>query len=173
MHGNRNGHQKIHCIVDTFVKKSFACDQCGKNYDTEHGLKIHRARMHKGCAKVGGCRCEICDRIFTSRDEFNRHVEETHMSITSRIPSDDDEIMEVAKPARKIVKGKRKLKIVLPADADDDEMKSPPLPPLPPRSTKMKVKKKSKVYTPYSIRTRLSRTHDDYDANANPFATRQ
>lgn len=75
---------------------AFKCDQCGKEFNTEHALKIHVGRIHGSNAKVvtkakvgrkgrrGGrprkaaFTCEICGRPFALAMHLARHMTAGH-----------------------------------------------------------------------------------------------
>jgi hypothetical protein len=64
------------------------CEKCGKEFGSEHGLKIHVGREHgrkpkakRGRKKVspaGGTTCKICGRSFKLPLHLGRHMAASH-----------------------------------------------------------------------------------------------
>ena len=64
------------------------CEKCGKEFGSEHGLKIHVGREHgskpkakrgrKKAAPAGGTTCKICGRSFKLPLHLGRHMAASH-----------------------------------------------------------------------------------------------
>jgi uncharacterized C2H2 Zn-finger protein len=64
------------------------CEQCGKEFKSEQGLKIHVGRQHGNKPKVkrgrrkttptGGVTCDVCGRTFRLPLHLGRHVSVAH-----------------------------------------------------------------------------------------------
>ena len=52
-----------------------SCDMCDKVFPTEHGLKLHKAKVHRSVMQFN---CDKCKEAFTSRSDFERHNESVH-----------------------------------------------------------------------------------------------
>ncbi|XP_070193635.1 uncharacterized protein [Littorina saxatilis] len=50
---------------------SHLCDQCGRAYITESGLRGHKKKVHMGCFRY---RCDKCDKGFLNKTTFSRHM---------------------------------------------------------------------------------------------------
>ncbi|XP_034827132.1 zinc finger protein 675-like isoform X1 [Maniola hyperantus] len=61
------------------IKSEFACSQCPEGFDSAYDLKIHSAIHVKG-SKL---KCVECDKEFTERTRFRRHIR-CHMASTRR-----------------------------------------------------------------------------------------
>lgn len=63
------------------------CEQCGREFNGEHALKIHVGRLHKSkskakrgrkTARAGKTTCAICGRTFKMPLHLGRHMAATH-----------------------------------------------------------------------------------------------
>ena len=62
------------------------CEQCGKQFGNEQGLKIHVGRQHGSKAKAkhgrkkvaAGVTCDLCDRTFRLPLHLGRHMSAAH-----------------------------------------------------------------------------------------------
>jgi hypothetical protein len=67
------------------------CEKCGKEFGSEHGLKIHVGREHgskpkakrgrKKAAPAGGTTCKICGRSFKLPLHLGRHMAASHKKV--------------------------------------------------------------------------------------------
>jgi hypothetical protein len=72
---------------------SAKCEQCGKEFKSEHALKIHTGRLHggkpaakrgrkaaapKAAPRAGGNICEVCGRSFGLPMHLARHMSAAH-----------------------------------------------------------------------------------------------
>jgi hypothetical protein len=70
------------------------CEQCGREFGSEHGLKIHAGREHAGKAKAApkpkkaaaGVTCTICGRPFKLPMHLARHMAAAHKAAKKRAP---------------------------------------------------------------------------------------
>lgn len=63
-------HMKLHQVI-----KPFTCNICGKVCRTESRLNIHQARHANDGEK---CKCDICERTFSSRSALKKHKLRIH-----------------------------------------------------------------------------------------------
>ncbi|XP_045768570.1 zinc finger protein 2-like [Maniola jurtina] len=66
-------------VCSATIKSEFACSQCTEGFDSEHDLKLHSAIHVKGSP----WKCVECDKEFTDRSRFRRHIR-IHMASTRR-----------------------------------------------------------------------------------------
>lgn len=64
-------------------EEEFECEDCGKTFSTEQGLKVHRSRAHEEEEKEEveeeeGYICEKCDREFDTKRGLSIHESQTH-----------------------------------------------------------------------------------------------
>ena len=59
--------------------KENICDSCENVFPTEHGLKVHRTRIHPIDMKLN---CERCEKRFTTRNDLDKH-QTVHENISS------------------------------------------------------------------------------------------
>ena len=55
----------------------FSCDDCGKQYRSEQGLKTHKDIVHESDAPLQ-LPCSDCDAVFTNQSNLNRHKRSVH-----------------------------------------------------------------------------------------------
>ncbi|KAG0730406.1 Zinc finger protein 62 [Chionoecetes opilio] len=75
---NLETHMKLHQVI-----KPFACNICGKVCRTESRLAIHQARHATDGEK---CKCDICERNFSSRSALKKHKLRIHRPLPHICP---------------------------------------------------------------------------------------
>lgn len=75
---NLQTHMKLHQII-----KPFTCNICGKVCRTERRLNIHQARHANDGEK---CKCDICERSFSSRSALKKHKLRIHRPLPHICP---------------------------------------------------------------------------------------
>ena len=58
----------------------FYCDDCGKQYNSQQGLKVHKQLVHGSEAPIQ-LPCSHCDALFTNKGNLNRHKKSGHEDI--------------------------------------------------------------------------------------------
>ena len=53
------------------ASRTYVCGPCGKTFDTEHGLSMHKSNKHK--VKVRQTKCDKCDKVFQSLGQMLQH----------------------------------------------------------------------------------------------------
>ena len=75
---NLETHMKLHQVI-----KPFTCNVCGKVCRTESRLSIHQARHANDGEK---CKCDICERSFSSRSALKKHKLRIHRPLPHICP---------------------------------------------------------------------------------------
>lgn len=75
---NLETHMKLHQVI-----KPFTCNICGKVCRTESRLNIHQAR-HANDGE--NCKCDICERSFSSRSALKKHKLRIHRPLPHKCP---------------------------------------------------------------------------------------
>lgn len=93
--------------------EEFFCEECGKSFSTEKGLKIHRQRSHEEKAEGGeeleeeeGFKCEKCDKEFDTKRGLSIHQSQVHTEeekdyeevLSGTISEAKEEIEEMEEP---------------------------------------------------------------------------
>ena len=65
---------ELHALVN-HGKLKYACDDCGKLYDTTSHLKHHKKVDHE---KAHECVCHICAKTFATKPRLRRHLQWAH-----------------------------------------------------------------------------------------------
>ncbi|KAK8402069.1 hypothetical protein O3P69_001277 [Scylla paramamosain] len=75
---NLETHMKLHQVI-----KPFSCNTCGKVCRTERRLNIHQERHAYDGDK---CKCDICERSFSSRSALKKHKLRIHRPLPHICP---------------------------------------------------------------------------------------
>ena len=69
-----------HMAVHNGLKRDFQCDQCGKAYNTQSLLKIHKRTVHEGIY-IKNHQCHSCDKRFQTPSQLKNHIKFQHDKI--------------------------------------------------------------------------------------------
>ena len=66
--------------------KNFKCNQCGKKYFENKGLKNHIKRKHDN---IRDEKCNQCSKLFFSKEVLNRHIKNIHKHISCHLCNEE------------------------------------------------------------------------------------
>ena len=67
-------------VMEDINNQKFRCQFCEQEFD-QNTLEVHNATTHNFQEKKKEHQCEICEKIFNSKNNLQKHLKKVHSSI--------------------------------------------------------------------------------------------